>query len=197
MSEQVLGQHGFITSHRTIWFHHSPCYICESDTGLHKDFSINRQDTDDNCWLDVWDQSPNFIYKVSDVVLSILHLHPAMATISQVSFLMVPDPEHTRTIIPIYPSLILKSLFWWLGVSRCSESHKISEQERIVRTTDASPKGWGVHSGNQFIQGSWMDKEVWHNIDWLELRGIRFYLMGPSTQVSNRIVLVMWDNTAK
>lgn len=41
-----------------------------------------------------------------------------------------------------------------------------------------------------------MDKEVWHNIDWLELRGIRYYLMGPSTQVSNRIVLVMWDNTA-
>ncbi|KAK9400751.1 hypothetical protein NXF25_011465 [Crotalus adamanteus] len=70
------------------------------------------------------------------------------------------------------------------------------EPNRITLTTDASLFGWGAHLGTQIAQGQWDQKDLSHNINWLELRAIHLALRQFSHIVTGRHVLVLTDNVA-
>ena len=79
-----------------------------------------------------------------------------------------------------------QDLLWWSAHPR---------QWEIQVFTDSSTTGWGAHCLDQVLSGQWSQQELHLHINNLELLAVYKALLHWESLVSNKVVLIVTDNT--
>ena len=103
--------------------------------------------------------------------------------------------RNMKALIPIQPDLIHHHLKWWMNRSHTRAGKLLDLPDPQTHLfTDASNQGWGAHTENCQVLGTWTPEETTLHINHLELLAILYAMRDLITTLKGKSVLLMSDN---
>lgn len=113
----------------------------------------------------------------------------------RVKFLALQEKNENYDAVMNLPDLLEEDLEWWRLNVHCSKNpiRDFTFSREIF--SDASRSGWGIFSNGQTSHGFWTEKDLQHDINYLELSAAFFGLKCFAREMRNCSILLRIDNT--